>query len=187
MAAKVHLPAAVSRIVLIGFMGAGKSTVGALLAPLLGWQFLDADAVLEERTGSTIAEIFARHGEAVFRQMETEVIRELLQERRLVLALGGGAVETPSTREAIFSSPETCVVFLEAPLETMISRCEQQPNAAVRPVLKEREQLRSRFESRLPHYRNAHLVVETTARTPDETAQRIIDSLGLLLKEGQSA
>ncbi len=69
----------------------------------------------------------------------------------------------------------------------MISRCEQQPNAAVRPVLKEREQLRSRFESRLPHYRNAHLVVETTARTPDETAQRIIDSLGLLLKEGQSA
>jgi shikimate kinase len=187
MAAMAHLPARISRIVLVGFMGAGKSTVGALLAPQLRWRFLDADAVLESRHEATIAEIFATQGEPAFRRLEAEVIRDLLHEQNLVLAVGGGAIETDATREAIFSSPETCVVFLEAPLEIMIERCEQQPDAAVRPVLKDRERLKTRFENRLPHYRNAHLVVETAARTPQETVQHIIESLNLLFKEGQPA
>jgi shikimate kinase len=187
MAITAHLPARISRIVLVGFMGAGKSTVGALLAPRLCWRFLDADAVLENRHGSTIAEIFANQGESAFRKLETAIIRDLLHESNLVLAVGGGAVETASTREIIFSSPGTCVVFLEAPLEVMIERCEQQPNAAVRPVLKDRERLKTRFESRLPYYRNAHLVVETAARTPQETVQHILESLNLLFKEGQPA
>jgi shikimate kinase len=187
MAITAQLPARISRIVLIGFMGAGKSTVGALLAPQLGWRFFDADTVLEKRAGATIAEIFAGRGEPAFRQLEAEIIRDLLHGHNLVLAVGGGAVETAATRETLFSSPETCVVFLEAPLETMIARCEQQPGAAIRPVLNDRERLKARFESRLPHYRNAHLVVETAARTPHETVRHIIESLGLLFKEGQPA
>ncbi|HEX3435434.1 MAG TPA: shikimate kinase [Pseudacidobacterium sp.] len=181
------LPARISRIVLIGFMGAGKSTVGALLAPRLQWHFLDADAVLEERSGSTIAEFFARHGEPAFRQRETEVIRELLSEEHLILAVGGGAVETEATRDALFQSPETCIVFLEAPLEILTARCEEQPDAAVRPVLKDRERLQNRFENRLPHYRNAHVVIETTSLTPAETVQHIIEAVTLLFKENALA
>jgi shikimate kinase len=183
MQTKTPLPACISRIVLVGFMGAGKSTVGALLARQLRWQFLDADHVLETRSGISIAEIFAHQGEAAFRRLEADLIRDLVREHNLVLAVGGGAIETEAARDALLSTPETCVVFLEAPLEVMISRCEQQPGAAVRPVLKDREQLRNRFESRLPHYRNAHLVVETASLTPEETSHQIVSMISALQKE----
>src|ERR1700761_6658284 len=130
MQTKIQLPACISRIVLVGFMGAGKSTVGALLARLLQWNFLDADSVLEARAGKTIAEIFTQQGESVFRDLESEVVHDLLQEDRLVLAVGGGAIETATIRDSLLNSPETCVVFLEAPLEIMVSRCEEQTGSA---------------------------------------------------------
>ncbi|HMD21661.1 MAG TPA: shikimate kinase [Alloacidobacterium sp.] len=187
MEIKPQLPACISRIVLVGFMGAGKSTVGALLARQLQWRFLDADTVLEDRTGVSIAEIFARHGETEFRALEADVIHSLVREHHLVLAVGGGAVETSAIRDALLQTPETCVVFLEAPLEIMISRCEQQPGAALRPILNDRERLRDRFESRLPHYRNAHLVVKTASLTPEETSQQIFKAVTALLKENTLA
>ena len=183
MQTKIQLPACISRIVLVGFMGAGKSTVGALLARQLQWRFLDADQVLEDHAGTSIAEIFVQQGEAAFRRMETAAIGDLIREQHLVLAVGGGAIETEAGRNALLLAPETCVVFLEAPLEVMISRCEQQPGASVRPVLQDRERLRHRFESRLPHYRNAHLVVETASLTPEQTSQHIVSIISALLKE----
>jgi shikimate kinase len=173
MQTKIQLPARISRIVLVGFMGAGKSTVGALLARQLQWRFLDADQVLEGHAGTSIAEIFVQQGEAVFRRMEAALIGDLIREKHLVLAIGGGAIETESARNALLLAPETCVVFLEAPLEVMISRCE----------LQDRERLRHRFESRLPHYRNAHLVVETASLTPEQTSQHIVSIISALLKE----
>jgi len=187
MKKKPQLPTRISRIVLVGFMGAGKSTVGALLARQLQWHFLDADSVLEDRAGATIAEIFAQQGETAFRRLEAEVIQELISRDHLVLALGGGAVETAPVRDALLQNPETCVVFLEAPLEVMISRCEQQPGAVIRPVLHDRERLRSRFESRLPHYRSAHLVVETDTLTPEETSQQVLAAVSDFLKENTLA
>jgi shikimate kinase len=187
MEMKPNLPACIARIVLVGFMGAGKSTVGALLARQLQWRFLDADSVLEDRAGVSIAEIFSRHGEAEFRARETGIIRELLHENHLVLAVGGGAVETAAIRDALLQSPETCIVFLQAPLEIMIARCEEQPGAALRPVLIDRERLRSRFELRLPHYQTAHLVIETASLTPEETSQQIFKAVSALLKENTLA
>jgi shikimate kinase len=187
MKKKPQLPARISRIVLVGFMGAGKSTVGALLARQLQWHFLDADSVLEGRSGATIAEIFAQQGETAFRQLEAEVIQELIGRDHHVLALGGGAVETASVRNALLQNPEMCVVFLKAPLEVMISRCEQQPGAAIRPVLSDRERLRNRFESRLPHYSNAHLVVETATLTPEEASRQILALVSEFLKENTLA
>jgi shikimate kinase len=187
MKKKPQLPACISRIVLVGFMGAGKSTVGALLARQLHWPFLDADSVLEDRARATISEIFAQQGETAFRRLEAGVIQDLISNHHLVLAVGGGAIETGSIRDALLESPETCIVFLEAPLEIMISRCEQQPGAALRPVLNDRERLRSRFESRLPHYRNAHLVVETATLTPEETSQQILAAVSAFLKENTLA
>ena len=83
-----------AQIVLLGFMGAGKSTVGPLLAEILGWQFFDADQLLEHREGCTIAELFVRHGEVGFRQLEESTVAELLGLNRTVIALGGGAIES---------------------------------------------------------------------------------------------
>ena len=81
------------RIVLTGFMGSGKSTVGPLVAARLGWRFLDVDDVIEAEAGVAIAEIFARHGEAHFRELERATIARLAADGALVLALGGGAIE----------------------------------------------------------------------------------------------
>lgn len=165
------------RIVLTGFMGAGKSTVGPLLADRLGWEFIDADAVVESRAGRTIAEMFAQQGEAAFRALEAEVIRDLSRREKLVLAPGGGALEMESTRQLLNSLPRTCVVFLDAPLEALVARCMAQPGAAERPVLADREKLRRRFEARLPHYRGAHLTVATNGLTPAAVAERILEGL----------
>src|SRR6202789_2538376 len=91
----------ICRIVLTGFMGSGKSTVGPLLAARLGWRFLDADEVIEAEAGATIAELFARHGETPFRDREHATIARLAAQDKnaLVLALGGGAIERAETRD----------------------------------------------------------------------------------------
>jgi len=164
---------AASRIVLTGFMGAGKTTVGSLLGRRLGWKFVDSDRVIESRAGSAIADIFALRGEAAFRDLEASAVRDCLEERQIVLALGGGALETASTQELLSTLPECLVVFLEAPLETMIARCCAEPGASVRPVLADRQRLAGRWESRLPLYRRAHLTVQTQGIEPDAVADRI--------------
>jgi shikimate kinase len=164
----------VHRVVLIGFMGAGKSTLGPILAERLGWDFVDADRQLESETQTTIAHLFTSLGEPAFRKMEAENVTRLLGRKETVIALGGGAVETPDTRSLLTNVSETCVIFLRAPLEVLIERCEQQPDAAVRPVLSQREALRQRFLSRLPHYETAHLTVDTEGLNPQFVADEIL-------------
>jgi len=171
------IPQAPRRIVLVGFMGAGKSTVGAILAERLGWRFIDADQHLQARTGSTISELFQQHGEAAFRRLEAELFAELSRELELVIALGGGAVETGSTRLLLDQSDDTRVIYLRAPLEVLIERCENQPNAALRPVLRQREALGQRFQSRLPHYERAHITVDTDGLHPHIVVDCILHRL----------
>ncbi|MBT9330527.1 shikimate kinase [Paracidobacterium acidisoli] len=171
------LPAQIRRIVLIGFMGAGKSTVGAHLAARLGWPFEDADRFIEARAGCSIGALFRRDGEAAFRRLEVESIAALLERSPLVLATGGGALESPLTREALNRLSDTCIVFLDAPLDVLIARCLEQPGAAERPVLAEREQLEQRFTGRLPLYREAHLIVPTLELEPDALAESILEEL----------
>ncbi len=178
MGTETHLPETVRRIVLTGFMGAGKSTIGPLLAQRLGWRFLDTDAIIEARTGTTIAQIFTRQGEEAFRALETETIREHGLGEHLVLGLGGGAVEAESTRDALARLDDACIVFLEAPLEVMVARCITQPGAAERPVLADRKRLAARLAARLPHYREAHLTVATTDLTPEAVADILLGTLG---------
>ncbi|MGA7351235.1 MAG: shikimate kinase, partial [Acidobacteriaceae bacterium] len=116
-------PAHPSRILLTGFMGAGKTTVGALLAESLDWDFVDSDLLVEARAGMTVAEIFERRGETAFREMEAAAIRDAAPEDRLVVALGGGALEMAATRDLVAGWPNALVVFLDAPLETLLARC----------------------------------------------------------------
>jgi len=171
------IPRSVERIVLIGFMGAGKSTVGPILAERLRWRFRDADQELEAEAGATIAHLFSTLGEPAFRQTEAQIVARLCTANATVLALGGGAIETESTRSILFNSTKTCVVFLQAPLEVLIERCERQPDAAVRPVLRQREALRQRFEARLPHYQAAHLTLNTEGLDPHSVADQLLEKM----------
>jgi shikimate kinase len=162
-----------SRLVLTGFMGAGKSTVGPFVAQSLGWQFLDLDAVIEAACGQTVSEIFRERGEAYFRAKERESIERLLQASRVVIALGGGAVENPITLSSLLHSPETCLVFLDAPISELLARLRDAPQT--RPLLQRADDLAERHERRLPHYRAAHLTVLTSGLTPEEVAARVLE------------
>lgn len=165
-------------VVLTGFMGAGKSTVGRLLATQLGWKFLDLDQEIERATGQSIAALFAEHGEAAFREQEENALRRLIEEHHgqrqpLVLALGGGALESARTRAYLATREEILMVYLAAPLQLLIERCLAQTHAATRPVLADREQLTARWERRLPHYEAADLRIDTVDATPEKIAAKI--------------
>jgi shikimate kinase len=164
-----------SRLVLTGFMGAGKSTVGAILARSLGWRFLDLDAVIEATSKLTVGEIFTQHGEAVFRQRERRALEDLSQEHALVLALGGGTLENESSRTLLTHSPETSLVFLEGRLTDLIARCTAE--GKVRPLLAAPEVMEARHERRLPYYRLAHVTVLTTGLEPHQVADQVIASI----------
>jgi shikimate kinase len=165
------------RIVLTGFMGAGKSTVGHQLARRLQWQFTDVDAEIELATGLTIAQLFARHGEAWFRQLEHETILQLVNRDELVLALGGGAIEDGRTRSKLLGSDDTVLIHLEASLETVLKRC--QGTEADRPVLGDRENLEIRYSNRLPLYRESHLTVTVDTLPPSVVVDRILTAVSL--------
>ena len=165
----------IRQIVLTGFMGSGKSTVGPLLAARLGWQFIDADDAIVAEVRMSIPEIFTNLGEPAFRQREHEAIARLIATDSLVLALGGGAIETAATRELLLASPCTLLVHLEASLETSLTRCSG--TESIRPVLADAANLRTRYEKRLPLYRTAHHSIPVDALTPEEVVQTVLTLL----------
>ena len=169
-------PANLRRILLTGFMGAGKSTVGRMLASRLGWEFLDLDTHLENRTGSTIPELFARHGEAHFRRLESTALASALSRSKTVLALGGGTPEEITNRLLIEQTPATLAVFLDAPFPTLFDRCMLQEIG--RPVLADPAAAELRFARRRPLYaRLARLTIDTSALTPEETVEAVLLAL----------
>jgi shikimate kinase len=165
------------RIVLTGFMGSGKSTVGPLLAARLGWTFLDVDNVIESEAEATIAALFARHGEAPFRAREHATIARLATGDSLVLALGGGAIEHPATRDLLLTAPGTLLVHLEVELATTLSRCSG--TESTRPVLADQANLAARYQRRLPLYRTAHLSIPADSLTPAQLVDAILEAAQL--------
>ena len=164
-----------SRLILTGFMGAGKSTVGAILARELGWRFIDLDDVIEAASQRTVAEIFRDHGEAEFRRREQQAVERISNQEQIVLALGGGTVEDESTRSLLIHPPENCLVFLEAPLSELLARCTVK--GKVRPLLAEPAALEARHNRRLPHYRAAHITVTTAGLAPQAVADRVLEQV----------
>ena len=160
------------RIVLTGFMGSGKTTVGPLVAERLGWSFVDVDDVIAAEARTTIPEIFLSEGEAEFRRRERAAIASLARGEELVLALGGGAVEDEATRELLLSAAETLMVHLDVELETALERCKGTEH--LRPVLADDANLASRYERRLPLYRMAHVSLKVDALTPEQVADAIV-------------
>jgi shikimate kinase len=163
------------RIVLTGFMGSGKTTLGPLVAARLGWSFIDVDDVIESEAGVTIAELFARHGEAAFRERERATIARLAAGDSLVLALGGGAIEHEATRTLLLTAPGTLLVHLEVELATTLKRCQGTEHS--RPILADQANLAARYQRRLPLYRMAHVSIPVDALTPDEAANAILRSV----------
>lgn len=188
------LPNLPRRIVLTGFMGAGKSTVGRILAARLRWPFLDIDSLITAEHGLTVAQIFAHDGEEHFRRIEAEATARVLDPAHeydhAVIALGGGAIETESVRLLLFdpalSVPATVTIFLSAPIRELLARCRVNPDpdpntcaeaaeaAPVRPLLTAPEPAEARLARRLPHYARAHLTLDTGGIPPVEVVERIL-------------
>jgi shikimate kinase len=168
----------IDRVVLTGFMGSGKSTIGPLLAERLGWRFLDLDSEIERRDGRTVAGIFAESGEPHFRKLESAALAALLGRRRIVLALGGGAPEELGNRLLLEQTPRTAVVYLAAPFQALVNRCLEQPGAAERPVLADLSTAERRFKARKRLYeRVAGHTVETADLNIEQTADKVLERL----------
>jgi shikimate kinase len=178
-------PAGIDRIVLTGFMGSGKTTVGSLLAERLGWRFLDLDHEIERRDGRTVPQIFSaggdKGGEAHFRHLESAALAALLGQHHVVVALGGGVPEELGNRLLLEQTPRTAVIYLAAPFETLVARCTQQaaiPGATTRPVLADLTAAERRFQLRRPHYeRIAAHTVDTSALTLDQTIDAVLNAI----------
>ena len=153
-------------------MGSGKTTVGPLLARRLGWRFVDVDDVIEAEAGCSIAEIFAREGEAEFRRRERTAIARLAGGDGLVLALGGGAIEDAETRSALLAMTGGLLVHLEVQLDTAAARC--RGTEQLRPILADEANLAGRYRRRLPLYRMAHVSIPVDSLTPDEVAESVL-------------
>lgn len=166
------------RVTLVGYRGTGKSTVAALLADRLGAAWCDADAVLEERIGSSIAALVGSRGEAAFRDVETEVLRDTLPAFTGVLATGGGVVLRPENRRLLRDRGRP-VIWLTAPADVIRRRLAADPTtAARRPALNggnPLDEVAAALHAREPLYREvADVVFDTAAEPPALVAERIL-------------
>ncbi len=162
--------------VLIGFMGAGKSSVGRIVARLVGAEFVDLDDRIESAAGRTVREIFASEGEGAFRDMEKEAIRDVVSVPGRVVAVGGGAFLDPANRALL--KEYAPVVFLDVSPESVIARLSRD---ASRPLLEggDREsKVRELLAKRRPAYAEADIAVCTDDLTAAQVARRVIAGLG---------
>jgi len=163
------------KAVLIGLPGSGKSTIGRRLAKALDCPLLDTDTAIEERTGRTIAEIFATEGESGFRRIEEEVVCEALREHDGILSLGGGAITTAAIREALAGQT---VIYLEISAAEGVRRTS---GNTVRPLLAgpdRAEKYRELMSQRAPLYRRvATIRINTNRRNPGAVVRSIVGRL----------
>ena len=162
-------------IVLIGLMGAGKSTVGRSLAERLGVPFVDSDDEVVRAAGCSIEDIFEVYGESAFRDVEARVIQRLLEAGPMVIATGGGAFMSAETRERI--REHGISVWLKADLDVLVQRTSGRND---RPLLKDtdpRAKLRELMDTRYPVYAEADIVVETGGEPAATTASSVLGKL----------
>ena len=171
-------------VVLVGFMGAGKSSVGRALGQRLNWIFEDLDDRIERRQGDTVAEIFRAGGEKAFRRAERAALKEVLEELAdgpaRIVALGGGAF-VQKGNAALLKAARVPTIFLDASVEELWRRCQEQASkaGAQRPLLGSTERFCALYEARRNGYSKASLRIETGSRSVEEIATEIARTLGL--------
>lgn len=171
-------------LVLVGMMGAGKTTVGRRLANRLGRQFIDSDEEIERAAQMSIPEIFEQRGETEFRAGETRVIARLLKERDIVLATGGGAFVNEETRALV--KAEAVSVWLKADLDILFERVSRRSN---RPLLKTADPkatLEKLIADRYPIYAEADITVMSRDVPQDNVAGDVVSAVHHYLKQDQS-
>jgi shikimate kinase len=164
------------RILLVGFMGSGKSTVASLLASRLGWTFLDFDAEIERRAGASVAEIFRARGEAYFRALEAQVGGELLRAERAVLASGGGWPIPDGRMETL--ADDTLSVWLDVDAGTAVRRVGS--GGGARPLLQGPDPVgraEALLRERIARYRLARLHLDSGASAPEELVEQILEHM----------
>jgi len=171
-------------VFLVGFMGAGKSSVGRALGQRLNWIFEDLDDRIEQHERRRVAEIFRDSGEDPFRRAENLALQQALEQLRggvsRIIALGGGAF-AQKANVALLKAADVRTVFLDAPVEELWQRCNKQAEetGAERPLLRDMEQFRKLYKSRRASYLKASLNIETGSRTVEAIAAEIEQALGL--------
>ncbi len=166
-----------SRLFLVGFMGAGKSTMGPLLAGRLRWDFVDLDEKIEHDQNRTIREIFETEGEPGFRRIETQALTQLEGRKHCVVALGGGAFVEQVNRLVVARLGVS--VFLDCRLDVILARC---PADGTRPLLQTPALVEQLYESRLPLYRKCDVCINVSDLTPDEASEAILLAVGTTVK-----
>ena len=168
--------ASAHRILLVGFMGAGKSSVGPRLAEALGWRFVDVDDRIEEMEDATVSEIFQRRGETYFRAVESAVVSEILGKDRVVIATGGGWAAQRGRLAALPSGSVS--IWLQVSAAEAIDRVKDQPGR--RPLLDAEDPLdeaRKLLAVRSMEYAEADAEVDTDGRTLDDVTARVLEIL----------
>ena len=166
-------------VVLVGMMGAGKSSIGRRLAARLGIAFVDADSEIEAAAGMTISEIFAKHGEPYFRDGERRVIARLLDNGPQVLATGGGAVMDSATRTRI--AEKGVSVWLKADLDVLIRRTKRRTD---RPLV---DQIKTLLPLREPFYAQADIVIQSREEPHEDIVEELLRALAQKLGVAEAA
>jgi shikimate kinase len=167
-----------ANVILIGFMGVGKTTLGRALAKRWGWPFVDLDQEVEAQAGSTIPALFAREGEAAFRAREVEALGRILEGDEQILATGGGTPTRPDSIDEMLA--RGTVVWLRAAPDTILERT---PRDGTRPLLEgwtesqARDRIQELLNARRPCYAMANMTIDVDHRGPDELVEALIDGL----------
>lgn len=163
------------KIYLVGFMAAGKSTVGRALAQRLGWRDEDVDELIEQRERLTVADIFARHGEPYFRRAEREILHLLQPMRHVVVATGGGTFVDADNRSLI--NLDGVSVWIDLPLSEVVTRI---PLDGRRPLAADRAALEQLYGIRAEAYRHAHVRIPSSQLSVLDVVDRIVDAVASL-------
>ena len=163
-------------IVLCGFMGSGKSTIGNLLSRKMGMAFIDLDAYIEKKENKSVSQIFEESGEEYFRQLERDAVKELAYKKSIILATGGGTL-TFQENVDVLRNADNKIILLDLPVEVVSQRLK---NDTKRPLLNRPDKekvMRELYEKRLPLYRSAADISVNAANSPMHVCMEIISNI----------